>query len=260
MNSATSSKLLNACFNGCSFTWGAGFAPAQREFYIYDRLISTEFNFDRTNIAIGAASNYVIFMNTIEALQQHKYDIMFVQWTGLNRLCLSPGPETWARITGGQNTANEFRYHSIHITKKEMQQFTRTVLVLNQDYQNILDLINYCDVLNKLASMTHTKIVFINGLVHWQRDLDQSSHQSLSAYTKYGILDFDYQTDDNVTLYFNKIKQKFSTLDQSKWVNLFDPFQTFQVDKGPEGHHPGIKSHAMMAEKISHYLHNENIL
>jgi hypothetical protein len=58
----------------------------------------------------------------------------------------------------------------------------------------------------------------------------------------------------------DEIKQKFSTLDQSKWVNLFDPFQTFQVDKGPEGHHPGIKSHAMMAEKISHYLHNENIL
>jgi hypothetical protein len=249
---------IKACFNGCSFTWGAGFPPDQRELYIYDRLLAKRFDFDRTNIAAAGASNHVIFMNALEALQQQQYDIMFVQWTGLNRLWLSPGPEIWFKISGVDGPG-EFQHNTIRMSAQETRQLAHKIYVLNHDYQNTLDLITYCDTLIKLAQ-GHTRMVYVNGLVPWQKDLVSHSLDQISAYTKYGLLDFDNHSDEKIQRYFNKIQQKFSALDQSKWVNLFDSFQKMQIDQGPEGHHPGIKSHALLADKISQYLHSENIL
>ena len=97
----------------------------------------------------------------------------------------------------------------------------------------------------------------------WQNDilndLGPDLSASLSNYTK-NILDFDNRSNDEIILYFNKLKQKFSELDQSKWVNLFDSFLANRLDSAPEDNHPGIRSNSLMADKISNYLINNQIL
>jgi hypothetical protein len=252
------STNLKVCFNGCSFTEGEGFPEYQRKYYIYDRLLSNKFNFDLTNIASGGASNYKIFMRSALAITSQKYDIVFTQWSALNRLWLYPGPDSKFLINDIKNP--DFRYREIYLSPTQKQKFNNTLLMLNHDYQNIIDLIDYCNILTSLANKLSTRIIFINGLVPWTADLStplgNNLSSSMSTYFK-NILDFDTRSDSEIINFFSALQTKFTELDLSKWVNVFDSFHENIIDKGPEGHHPGIKSHQWMADQISTYLNKE---
>jgi hypothetical protein len=256
------SDKINACFNGCSFTVGEGFSIECRDDYIYDRLVAKKFNFNLTNIAIGGSSNYTIFMRTADAIQSKKYNIIFTQWSALNRMWLSPGPETYFFIN--DHKYPDFKYRDIYLSPKEKIKFTNTLLLLNHDYQNIFDLVDYCKILNNLACIASVKLFFINGLIPWTTDLITQVNSnnltiSLSEYTK-NILDFDNRDDSSIIQYFIKLQDKFKQLDQTNWINLFSSFQSNMVDIGPEGHHPGISSHQLMADRVVHFLTANNIL
>lgn len=251
--------MRNACFNGCSFTVGNGFDEKDRDLYIYDRLVSKYFNFQRTNIAVSGSSNHNIFMRTAEAINGKKYDIVFTQWTALNRLWLSPGPDTFYFLN--DDRFSDFTYRDLYISEKDKRKITDLFLILNHDYQNIIDLIDYCSILCELAKSNSVKLFFINGLVPWQQDLtvpiSNNLADSLSDYSK-SILDFNQRPDREILLYFSKLQDKFKLLDQTKWVNLFDSFGTASVDIGPQGHHPGIQSHNNMATQIINKLLVDN--
>ena len=251
--------MINVCFNGCSFTWGSGFNSYERNLYVYDQLISEHYNWNSINIAEKGSSNYRIFLRTAESIQQNKYDFIFTQWTGLNRIWLSPGPETFYFSNDEEYT--DYRYRDIYINSRTKKKLNNLLLILNHDYQNILDLVGYCNILENLARANSTRLIFINGLVPWQNDLIKSIgidlSLSLSDYTK-SILDFDNRTDEEITKYFNVLQQKLSTINRNIWVNMFDSFQVNSVDVASEGHHPGIKSHKWMADKIIDYIDMHN--
>ena len=255
------STQLKTCFNGCSYTVGLGFPPEQRHNYIYDRLLQKKYSFKLDNIAMGGSSNHIIFLKSCQAVLSGKYDIVFSQWSALNRLWLCPGPGS--TFFTNDDDIPEFRYREIYLSKKEKNRFRSHLLMLNHDYQNILDLINYCNILIRLAQNSGTEVVFINGLLPWCSDLDKETsgylQQNLSEYTKQ-MLDFDNRDDDEILKFFLALQEKFSLLDKSKWVNIFDSFQNACVDKGPEGHHPGIKSHQWMAEMTAKYLENNQLI
>jgi hypothetical protein len=250
------SNKIKACFVGCSFTVGEGFNKDQRDAHIYDRLVSRHFGFSSDNLAKGGWGNYKIFMQASQALLSQTYDIVFVQWSDMNRIWFSPGPEEWFASNDDSNSS--FRYHDIYISNKDKLNFVNTIKVLNHDYQNIVDLVDYTKILNHIADTTNRKLVHINGLVPWQSDLAQPLDRTnlekfFSDYTK-SMLSFDSKPEHEVCYYFNKLQRKFKELDQSRWVNLFDSFVSNVVDIGPQGHHPGEKSHKIMAEKIINYL------
>lgn len=251
---------MRAVFTGCSFTVGEGFPVDQRDFYIYDRLLSKHCNFERVNIAAGGSSNYKIFMSATKALTDKACDILFVQWSALNRMWLSPGPDTYFFIN---DPSTEFRYRDLYISNSDRKYLKNLILLLNHDYQNIFDLVDYCKFLDLLATHQNIKLVFINGIVPWSDDLITIGctdlQQHLSNYTK-AILDFNNRSDEEIHLYFNKLQSKIAELDQCKWVNLFDSFQKNITDVGPEGHHPGIKSHQWMADQIITHLTERKII
>jgi hypothetical protein len=253
---------LKVCFNGCSFTAGEGFPYNQRDQYIYDRILSTKFNFRSTNLAVKGSDNHGIFMRSADAIQSKKYDIVFTQWSALNRIWLSPGPEIYYFVNDEKYP--DFTYRDLYISPNEKINLNNKLLLLNHDYQNIMDLIDYCKILNQLSKINSTKIFFINGLVPWQDDLinpinvDNLS-QVFSTYTKQ-ILDFDTRNDAEIIDYFTKLQKKFIELDQTNWINLFSSFLSNAVDISPEGLHPGIKSHRWMADQVSNFLMANNIL
>jgi hypothetical protein len=253
------SNKIKACFVGCSFTVGEGFDKDQRDAYIYDRLVSRHFGFSSDNLAKGGWGNYKIFMQAVNSIVNQKYDIVFVQWSDMNRIWLSPGPEEW--FATNDDSDQSFRYHNIYISAKDKLNFIDTVKVLNHDYQNIVDLIDYTKILNQLADTNNVKIAHINGLVPWQDDLlnllDRTDLEKFfSDYTK-SMLSFDSKPEHEVCYYFNKLQNKFNELDRTRWVNLFDSFLLDTVDTGPLGHHPGERSHKIMADKIINYLDKE---
>lgn len=249
---------MKVCFNGCSFTAGAGFDINDRG-YIYDRLLTQKFNFESDNVSINGSSNYTIFMRAVDAIVNKKYDLIFVQWTMLNRIWLSPGPECYYSLND-ENPA--FEYREIVLSAKEKQTFNNTLLMLNHDYQNIFDLIDYCIILNELAR-NKTKLIYINGLVLWSQDLaiplSNNLSESLSSYSK-KLLDFDHRDDKEIIKYFTKLQNKFKELDTSNWVNIFESFIENAIDVGPLGHHPGIKSHQWMADQTEVFLNERNLV
>lgn len=252
---------MKVCFNGCSVTVGEGFPEQQRGQYIYDRLLTKQFGYDSTNVAIGGSSNHTIFMRSAREILSNKYDLVFTQWTALNRVWFYPGPDTKFFIN--DQTYPDYKYRDLYLNPSEKKTFCNTLLLMNHDYNNIMELIDYCNILCVLAETNSTKLVFINGLVPWQDDLvrplttDLSS--TLSKYTK-SILDFDTRDDAELIEFFTKLRIKFQELDQTKWTNLFASFVSTQTDLGPEGHHPGVISHVRMANTIAEYLTNQSIL
>ena len=249
----------SVCWNGCSFTVGEGFPENLRADYVYDRIVSRQFSFDSTNQARGGSSNYKIFMASVEAILSNKYDLVFVQWSALNRLWLHPGPDSEWFLNDENRT--DFKYRDLYIDSTTSRLTKNIILLLNHDYQNIFDVIDYCCILEQLAR-PRSRVIFINGLLPWCDDLvrplnKSNFDQSLSKYTK-DMLEFNDRDDAEIELFVDKLTTKFSQLNLNLWVNLFDSFQKNTIDLGPEGHHPGINSHQWMADQVSNYLvHNQ---
>lgn len=253
--------MTSVCWNGCSFTIGEGFPKHLRDRYIYDRLVNKQFGFESTNIAVSGSSNLEIFKRSAQALLDNKYDIVITQWSALNRLWLYPGPDCSFFLNDTQYP--DFKYRDIYIDRDTKTKLKETLLLLNHDYHNILDLISYCCILECMASATDTRVIFVNGLVPWKDDLvcnfsNIDIGRQLSAYTK-SILDFDNRDDHEITILFKRLQNNFKKLNQNLWVNIFNSMQSNTCDVGPEGHHPGILSHQLMANQISEYLTRNQI-
>jgi hypothetical protein len=249
------STKVKVCFNGCSFTAGEGFDSSQRKLHVYDCVLADQHNWDSDNIAVKGSSNHTIFLRSAQAIQSQQYNIVFTQWSALNRIWLSPGPETYYFVNDLRRP--DYSYRDLYINQQDKKKLNQLLLLLNHDYQNILDLVGYCRILEQLAELNKTRIIFINGLVPWQSDLvqplSQDLNNTLSEYTK-EILDFKNRNDIEIINYFSKLQQQISTLDSSNWVNMFDSFQSNVCDIAPAGHHPGVKSHQWMAKQINTYL------
>ena len=250
---------MKVCFNGCSFTLGEGFPVGQRDQYIYDRLLSHRFNFESTNVAVGGSSNYTIFMRSANEIASNKHDIVVTQWTALNRVWFYPGPDT-EFFTNDQRSP-DYKYRDLYLNTNQKKTFCDTVLLMNHDYNNILELIDYCNILTNLAKMNSTRLVFVNGILPWQDDLTKpltiDLASFLSDYTK-SILDFENRGDDEIRKFFTKLQTKFNKLEQSLWANLFTSMakKASVTDTGPMGHHPGIQSHQWMANTIAEHMIN----
>lgn len=254
-------KMTRVCWNGCSFTVGEGFPVHQREHYIYDRLVSKQFMFESTNIAISGSSNLEIFKRSAQAILDNKYDIIVTQWSALNRLWLYPGPDCAFFLN--DTKYSDFNYKDVYIDSKTKTLLRKWVLLLNHDYHNLLDLIKYCCILECMAVTSGVKLIFINGIVPWTSDLTctlppSDIGSSLSDYTK-SILDFEHRDDVEIIKFFRELQRNFSSINQDLWVNLFDSMSDNSPDNGPDGHHPGPLSHRIMATKISDYIIRNNI-
>lgn len=241
------------CFNGCSITYGEGFDVAQRD-CCFPALIAQRLDACYTNLARPGSSNRDIFLRSAEALLSGNHDILITQWTALNRLWLYPAP--FVAVFVNQMHRNDFDYRGWRLDLATRQRLSDLVTVLNHDYHNILDLIQYCRILESMAG--NVRVVHVNGIVPWQDDLllpavhDLSS--DLSSYSK-SMLDLDHRDDADVLHDFHYLQQKFAELDRTKWVNLFHSFHDQTQDQGPQGHHPGPQSHAQMAHQILEHLH-----
>jgi hypothetical protein len=247
------------CFNGCSFTVGSGFESKDRDNYVYDRLVANELRLTRTNIAKAGSGNYLIFMRSANAIMSKKYNIVVTQWSALNRLWLFPGPDSEFFV----NIEDGYRYRDIYISKKNHKKLKEQLLILNHDYQNIIDVIQYCSILENLAKQYNVECIFVNGLLPWTEDLfsftKNSNLADLSNYAKQ-ILEFDHRNDHEIINLLINLQKHFENLNISSWVNIFNSLKDNSIDVGLLGHHPGIKSNKIFANMLKEFIINKNLL
>ena len=246
---------MKVAFTGCGMTRGDGFDMAYLTPEIWPNIISRVFGYDPTNLAISEASNLRIFQTACTAIMSNNYDLIFCQWTVLNRLWLSSGPGNWGYLTGDGN--NQSEYHNIKLNQQEKIGLELLIRLLNHDYQNIIELVDYVNVLEDLAKYHQVKIAHVNGMVPWQSDLaDENTAKDFSTMSEYTrqLLNFDNRDDKEIQQLFLKLHKKFTQMNPQHWINLFDSFQSQTVDVGPLGHHPGPRSHVLMSNLVRNYL------
>ena len=112
---------MNFTFTGCSLTVGVGLEQEKLDVCNYTNIVSSKFNVTPKNLASGGNSNYNIFISALNELINSPPDKLFVQWSGLNRLWLYPGPDTSVFLSMVIN--QDYHYRDLHFTKKELQQF-----------------------------------------------------------------------------------------------------------------------------------------
>jgi|694.fasta_scaffold06750_24 hypothetical protein len=246
-------------FVGCSFTTGEGLEFEKDDPGNYTNLVAAHFNTQSNNLALRGNTNYNIFITALNQLLYSTADKLFVQWTSLNRLWLYPGPDT--TISLSHTIVDDYKYRDLFFSKKDLQKVTDIYHLLNHDYHNLLELINYSKILESVAK-EKTQLVFINGLVPWTKEINDMStvtdySTKLSKYSK-EILEFDGRDDQELDKFFIELNYKINRLQHNQWVNIFESLSELQVDVGNDNQHPGPSSHKLYATNIINYLNNHN--
>jgi len=238
---------MNIAIAGCSFS---------ADPICYPYILANHYSANLTNLAVHGNSNYNIFMSAANQLSSGNTDVLLVQWSGLNRIWLypSPGIETCS-VTNGLNkifsSSDLSISKGISFTKKQLTEFGELYFKLNCDYHLIMQLIDYCNILQNLAK-NKCQIFFINGLLPWTKELlfEESNIDNLSYYTK-EILNFDISPDEEIYKFLNLLKTKMKTLDTTLWVNMFDSMLNNRIDTiSKNDYHPGPKTHKALSDKI----------
>ena len=238
-------------FTGCSFTVGEGLALEKADRDNYCNRVGEHYLAGVTNLGQKGNSNYNIFMSAINEIQNNKPDMLFVQWSGLNRQWLYTGPDTHLVVSAAPQS--DYVYRDLKLSKSQLQFFANQYQLLNHDFKNILSVVNYSNILSKLGNVT-----FINGLLPWHNDLADLNSLSnpaerFSKYTK-NILDFDTRSNGELTTLFLELYKHIQTLNPELWVNMFDSMYSNIIDIGTDDRHPGPNSHTQYAEMIIKYL------
>lgn len=241
---------MNIVFNGCSYTYGEGFSESDRIKYCYPYLIKDFFDCRVENIAIGGSGNSVIFQRTADHMHTYQNNIHVVQWSVLNRIWLYPDADLKVNTNMNDKNANTIAQR-IGVSQKKIKEFSDMLSLINGDYHNLLLLVTYCTALVHIAQSTSNKIIFVDGLTELSSDLFNRCEQlsDLSESTK-DIIGFDRRPDEELWGLYNTIYKCFSTLDTNIWANILHSFRQVQVDTGPLGHHPGIRSHKIFFNQI----------
>jgi len=243
-------------FIGCSITKGVGLPDEDLDEKNYANIVSKYFNAEITNLSIGGNSNYNIFMSGLGELLYNRPNTLLIQWSGLQRHWVYPNLDLTFPIVN-DNAIKDLNYLDIVFSKKDLQKFVKQFLLLNHDYHNILALLNYCKILETVAH-TQTKIIFINGLLPWTKEIQflqtiDNPAKNFSAYTK-NLLSIDKLPDQDIEFFFNKIHNSLSQIDKNNWINMFQSILTLAEDVGTDNLHPGPNTHAKIAQMIINHI------
>ena len=150
---------------------------------------------------------------------------------------------------------------SINLATQEYTRFKNKFLEISIT-DDTLDLTNIPNAVDKiikkinLAKNKITKIFFINSLLHIPDNffemLQTSTYNDFFRnYIGYDVSTYLYE--DLV----QKIKQDFISVggpQLCRWLNLYQPLLSLQMDKGTDNQHPGTKSHKLFAELLNERL------
>jgi hypothetical protein len=268
-------------FSGCSFTAGNGWSDDEpntsRKIAVRDHpnlyvtlchgSIPQLQNLDIINCGQGGASNTEIFTNTVDIMSefQKEIEIVFCQWTAMPRYNFSVGFELWSTNEGVTPDArSKFDVNLSNNTswnRKYLDDLLDRLLVLHHLHREILMVVRYCNVLQKIAKSFGIKLYFINGLCPWDKDyfvrLDSVLPESYTSFTKKKILDIDSRNDEDIFKLYKQLHNEYDQaggIDPNQWINLYDSLAANKIDTNYDNLHPGKKSNQLYFNQIKKFL------
>lgn len=276
--------MKKVLFAGCSFTSGYGWDSTNPyadntnapELWVNlcHKNIKKLNQLELVNIGKPGSTNTDIFTEVIKNLTIHTSDVdtVFVQWTSMPRYNVGIGLELWD--TSEQIATLTTNTHDINlsdgttISRKYIQDLLDRLLVLHHPHWDILNLINYTNIIKNLGNVLGIPhIFFINGICPWDNDyftiLKDATPESYTPYTKKTILNIDSRSDEDIFKLYNLIHTQYNDaggVHPNNWINLYNSFSNYHVDYNFDKLHPGTKSNQHFFKLVQSGLQNLNYI
>lgn len=242
-------KILVA---GCSFSSGWGFPQTKNNPIIWANQLQRMLGCQIDNVSQTSASNSDIFLSTLKQLRTQDYNLVLVQWSGLNRITVSPSPlATQVLLHNDNYLREELKLFSA----QEISGFLKILTTLNQDWKHFNQLIDMIRILQSFPN-----VYFINGLLPWSESFFNNSVESfptdvkLDEFTQH-LIQVDQYPDQLLTEWLLEVKQQRSILIKKNWINLTTPWKSSKIDTlSAQDQHPGPLSQQQFANQILNFL------
>jgi hypothetical protein len=232
-------KILIA---GCSISSGWGFAEEKSNPGLWTNLVANGLNATVVNVAKTASSNYDIFLQTLSEQTTNSYDLVLVQWTGLDRITLASGLDSFIIVNhiAADTQSSLFQ----HVKPSDLRTFSQVMLEINNMWKAFVDLGKMTQLLGQ-QTIPH---YFINGNLPWTTDFFYNP-----GHDPFTNLLLTIDTDHKLVRdHVDQIKQQ---LVPDRWVNLAQGWQYSQLDTvSVTDIHAGSESHKFYAKQVIDFL------
>jgi hypothetical protein len=256
--------MVDILFAGCSFVEGMGLPLLKQDPQNFCNVFANqcfEDNHSVTNIGRSGNSNLSIYLSTSLAIAQQKFDYVFIGWSAYPRYNFRLGFETYdfgSRINFNSiNIGNRAHAgHKISYSKKWIDDFREKYLLAHHPHFEAVELMKYITLLDRAADRDGIKLYYINNLCPWTPGyFDRQSDfmpANLDTYTQ-ELLEVDSRDDSEIVALYNRMHDDFEQaggIKSHRWINLYQSFNSMQIDRTGDKLHPGPQSH----EKFGKFL------
>lgn len=269
-------------FLGCSFTAGDGWneedtTTAKKDSpYLWTNLCHKNIpglsGLESVNLGKSGCSNTEIFEDAVEFISRHSrnIDTVFCQWTAMPRYSFRVGFELWeTREHLEKIRIPDTHTHDVNLNKgiswsrEYLNDLLDRLRVLHHVHWEIVKVVRYASIIETLVKqLSIPNLFFINGLCPWDQDYFVELHhvkpESYTEFTKKNILNIDSRDDKDIYKLYHLAHQHYreaGSINESKWINLYDSFFKNKIDSNFDNLHPGIQSnqiyYKMIENKIS---------
>jgi hypothetical protein len=272
--------MSKVVFSGCSFTAGTGWnttdikADDKDHPELWVNLACNQIpilkNLDVVNVGQSGASNTEIFKNTVKVIAElgSDIDMFFCQWTSMPRYSFDVGLETWATPEGLSRTArSKFDINlsdGTTYSRKYLDDLLDRLLVLHHLHGEILKVVEYSNILQKLSKKFNITLYFINGLCPWDNNyfvkLQNAMPEDFTPFTKKEILAIESKNDADIFKLYTLIHNKYNQaggIDPAQWINLYSSMSANKIDVNYDKNHPGTQSNQLYFEQIKKFLETQ---
>jgi hypothetical protein len=231
-------------------------------------------NLDMVNVSKKNATNIDIFQQTIKVIADYgeQIDVIFCQWALLFKYEWNVGFELWPTTESVVPTFAVNHDVNLNNNKTWTREYIKNQIVkfleLHHVHWEIVKIIQYSNIILKLANRYKIPVFFINESFPWDKDyfveLSNVKPNEYTEFTKKEILNVDNRDDEDIFELYKLAHQHYREaggVDQKNWINLYDSFFTNQVDKisvdNPLG---GVKSNKIYYKIIEQRLKELNFI
>ena len=250
--------MKSIAFFGGSIPSGIGFSDRKQSKFIYPNLIR-DHGYEIVNCSEQGSSNYKIFLSCCNFLTNQYADIIVIEWNTFCRFWFSPKFNFEISISAAGFNIDKNLQRDIGLSDTDLKQIQKYLLILNGDYKSVIELFDYCLILQEFANTKNIQVAMINGSIPWTDKLFQNPDhvQNIFLETDHftrNILDVENLSDDKVIEWWKKIYEKFTKINLDNWVCFSEMLSKLQIDSAPLDKHPGKLSHKIFADKILNHI------
>ena len=250
---------------GCSFTEGIGLPDIAQDTELWvNKLYNSSEELSTTtllNLAKSGSTNIEIFSQAVNALATYNCKYLIVSWTEVLRYKFSTGAELYNvdQYWSTNSIPNAVNLNCLTYSKKYLNNIQNRFFALHHDHAEIVKILNYTAIINRMCQRIGTVAYFVNGSLPW--DSGYFNHVSNSIrvptdttiYTQ-KLLNSDTRDDNEFFKIYDRIHQEYQVtggVTECIWLNLNNAFKkNFHYDNGTDNQHPGTISH----QQFGNYL------